>query len=265
MNKKRNIVVRYTRWLYTLWMIALPLLIFDLLLNWKLSNYISPRYQWLVISAGIVLMASGVAVLAIKIARPMPRGWLPYPGSRGSVDNSDPGGNVISMISWTALIFMPLVLGFLFFGQGLSVHGARSGGFQGNLNFQGTTNMQVTGRNTSKWTFKDWYAGLSSDPEPNDYLGKPVNIDGSAYLVPELPKDQYFILNRYMIWCCAADAVPIGIPVKVTDGMQIPPNNTWVRVIGRMEVETLAGKKRLAVIYADSIVKEKMPGDPYIY
>jgi len=59
---------------------------------------------------------------------------------------------------------------------------------------------------------------------------------------PELPPE-YLLLSRFVITCCAADAYPVGLPVKLTASCQVYPPNTWLEVEGKMITENLGGKR----------------------
>lgn len=62
----------------------------------------------------------------------------------------------------------------------------------------------------------------------------------------ELP-DNYIMLSRFVITCCAVDAYPIGIPVKLNSSRSNYPVDSWLTVEGVAIAETLpirAGARR---------------------
>ncbi|MDB5083564.1 MAG: hypothetical protein JWN30_450 [Bacilli bacterium] len=65
---------------------------------------------------------------------------------------------------------------------------------------------------------------------PDQYLGKQVTMDGFVFHPSGLP-DDLFILTRYFVFCCIADATPIGIAVQ-TQVAQTFKNDAWVSVSG---------------------------------
>ncbi len=73
---------------------------------------------------------------------------------------------------------------------------------------------------------------IAYDPNPSQYLGHRVSLEGFVYHVPGLPTNQ-FILTRYFIFCCIADASPIGILVDDPSGTYYP-DNQWVIVNGTL-------------------------------
>jgi uncharacterized repeat protein (TIGR03943 family) len=68
-----------------------------------------------------------------------------------------------------------------------------------------------------------------------------------------------FTLVRFLMWCCAADATPLGIPVVwgKTDALK---QGMWVRVTGTVTVDKAGAK-----ITGDEIMAVPAPGDPYLY
>jgi len=109
----------------------------------------------------------------------------------------------------------------------------------------------------------DWVRTLAVYPEPDAYTGQKVNVQGFVVDSPELSA-QYFTLSRFAITCCAADAYPVGLPVKLTQSHKTYPPDTWLEISGKMTTETLAGKRQL-VIQAQSLKTIPEPKNPYTY
>lgn len=119
----------------------------------------------------------------------------------------------------------------------------------------------------------DWVRTLNAYPEPDAYQGLPANISGFVLHLAELP-DNYIVLSRFVITCCAVDAYPIGIPVKLTTSRHNYPPDSWLEIKGEMMTETLPSKDRISatttkkrqlVLAAQSIAKIPTPSDPYNY
>jgi uncharacterized repeat protein (TIGR03943 family) len=111
-------------------------------------------------------------------------------------------------------------------------------------------------------TIKDWVRALQTDPEPERIAGKPVRVVGFVYRDERLPRD-WFLIARFVVQCCAVDAQPIGIPVRLTAG-QIPRAGSWVSVAGEWEVATVRGERR-AVVAPTAVTLVEPPGQPYLY
>lgn len=118
----------------------------------------------------------------------------------------------------------------------------------------------------------DWVRTLNAYPEPDAYQGLPVNITGFVLDLPELPNN-YFLLSRFIITCCAVDASPIGIPVQLNDTQEKYASDTWLKVTGKMTTATVAVRdrtdqireKRQLVVAATDIKIIPTPSDPYTY
>ncbi|MGL5794106.1 MAG: TIGR03943 family putative permease subunit [Waterburya sp.] len=117
----------------------------------------------------------------------------------------------------------------------------------------------------------DWIRTINAYPEPDAYSGQAANISGFVLHLPELP-DNYLMLSRFVITCCAVDAYPIGLPVKLSVSRNNYPADTWLEIKGEMITETLPRKdsmdakisnKRSLVIAAKSIQPIPTPNDPY--
>lgn len=109
----------------------------------------------------------------------------------------------------------------------------------------------------------EWVRTLNVYPEPDAYTGQPVKVQGFVVHPPELPA-QYLLISRFVITCCAADAYPIGLPVKLSGNRNAYPPDTWLEVEGRMITETLDDKRQLTIA-ASSLKKIPEPPNPYSY
>jgi putative membrane protein len=120
----------------------------------------------------------------------------------------------------------------------------------------------------------EWIRTINAYPEPDAYNGQQAKVSGFVLHLPELP-DNYLMLSRFVITCCAVDAYPVGIPVKLDNSRQTYPPDTWLEIRGEMIAETLSVKeqansktkidKRSVVLAAKSIKSIPTPADPYSY
>ena len=83
-----------------------------------------------------------------------------------------------------------------------------------------------------------------------EFNGKAVAVEGMVYRGAQAEKNT-FLLFRFAVTCCAADAVPFSIRVK-TAAPEDLPNDTWVRVEGHFRFET-NNEKQILSISADNI------------
>jgi uncharacterized repeat protein (TIGR03943 family) len=114
-------------------------------------------------------------------------------------------------------------------------------------------------------TIIDWMRILQVSPEPDNYKGQKVRVQGFVVQPKELSA-QYFRVTRFIVTCCAADAYPVSFPVKLspgTDRSAYSPD-TWLEVEGTMITETLENKRQL-VIQSRQIKTIPQPKNPYDY
>lgn len=120
----------------------------------------------------------------------------------------------------------------------------------------------------------EWIRTINVYPEPDAYSGQAANITGFVLHLPELP-DNYVMLSRFVVTCCAVDAYPIGLPLKLETSRSDYPVDSWLTVQGVMSAETIpvkdrvdsdiVTKKRSVVLNARSIKTIPTPSDPYSY
>jgi putative membrane protein len=87
-------------------------------------------------------------------------------------------------------------------------------------------------------------------------------VIGFVYHDPRLKANQ-FLIGRYTIACCVADATAIGIWVNWDDAASLV-NNQWVRVQGKMTSGQIEGQT-VPVILADQIDNLPEPQQPYLF
>ena len=118
----------------------------------------------------------------------------------------------------------------------------------------------------------DWIRTLNAYPEPDAYQGQKAVVRGFVVHLPELPPN-YFLISRFVITCCAVDAYPVGIPVKLDKQTRaLYPPDTWLEVEGEMRSEALGVKSESSslsqnqlVLAATAIRKIPTPARPYEY
>jgi uncharacterized repeat protein (TIGR03943 family) len=115
---------------------------------------------------------------------------------------------------------------------------------------------------TKTFSMEDWVGALSADPNPADYKGKPVTVTGLVVHDPASTPKGYFMVIRYLVTCCIADARPVGLIVKDSSNGALK-DNQWVTVSGTMGSAEDSGQK-IAVVMPKTM-KPVKAGNPYIY
>ncbi len=113
-------------------------------------------------------------------------------------------------------------------------------------------------------TLVDWIRTLQVMPEPDTYIGQKVNVKGFV-VYPDNLSPQYFRITRFIITCCAADAYPISLTVRLREGDRSSYKpDSWLDVEGTIIVETLANQRQI-VIQANRLKPSPQPDRPYDY
>lgn len=247
-------------WLEGLSLLAWGVLLLKYSFTGQYKLLIHPNYFSLVLGSGIILLVLGI----IKVKSI---------SNNRQLNNSDhislfpPGlGN--------SLLLVVAIAGLLIPPKVLTSQTAMKRGV-GDLPL--TTIQPQAFRTASKpeeRSLIEWIRTINAYPEPDAYSGQPANITGFVLHLSELP-DNYIMLSRFVITCCAVDAYPIGIPVKLDTSRNDYPVDTWLTVEGSAIAETLPVKdrietnkiteKRSVVIEARAIKTIPTPADPYSY
>jgi uncharacterized repeat protein (TIGR03943 family) len=108
----------------------------------------------------------------------------------------------------------------------------------------------------------DWIRLYGSVENPEGHVGEAVDVTGFVYHDPRLPDDE-FMVGRFTITCCVADALALGMVVS-WPGVEGLKDNTWVRVRGNFKLSELDGKE-LPAIQAETIEAVSQPEQPYLF
>lgn len=112
-------------------------------------------------------------------------------------------------------------------------------------------------------TIVDWIRTLNVFPEPTAYEGQGAEVSGFVIHMPDWPSN-FFMIARFVITCCAADAYPVGLPVQLEPGTPLPEQDSWLEISGTMGTHTLDNKRQL-VITSPVLTEIPQPRNPYEY
>lgn len=238
----------------------------------QLRLLIHPNYFWLVLVTGIALLILGIV-----------RGWQTLTQSRRknrNVQNRENRENLQHITLFppgigSSLLIATAIAGFAIAPTVLTSQAALQRGVTESLPI--TRSQPQAFRATVKPESRsliDWIRTLNAYPEPDAYAGQKVKVTGFVVHLANLP-DNYLLISRFVLTCCAVDAYPVGLPVKLEASRQLYPPDTWLDIEGEMTVETLAmdeqtlqattTQKRQLVIAAKAIAQIPTPSDPYSY
>ncbi|WP_217597567.1 TIGR03943 family protein [Cohnella sp. GbtcB17] len=97
---------------------------------------------------------------------------------------------------------------------------------------------------------------------PDSFVGRRASISGFVYRDDTIGDGQ-FVLGRFAVQCCAADAIPYGIVVESPDAAKYA-SDEWMTVTGTLAKTTVDGDEVL-LLKADAATKIEPAADPYVY
>ncbi|MBW4654632.1 MAG: TIGR03943 family protein [Kaiparowitsia implicata GSE-PSE-MK54-09C] len=249
-----------TYWL--IWLDVLALLVWGIVLlrfwiTGRVNVLLHPDYVWLAVMAGIMLVGlAGAKVLQL----------LGREGRRQTADSRSTAQH-FSLLpqGWSSLLLLVVgIFGLFYSPQAFASQVALERGVTETLTMTRSQPQSFRGGTRPEdRSLVDWVRTLNVYPEPDAYEGLPARIEGFVIHPPELAQD-YIMLARFVITCCAADVYPVGLPIKITERRAAYPPDTWLRVEGQMVTEDLNGLRQL-VVDADELIAIDEPANPYDY
>lgn len=246
---------RFYSWPIFLDVLALLLWGLMILRYWwtgRLAVLLHPDYHWLAIGAGWTLL-----FLAVW------RGFSLLKPRGKSGGNADLPHIALLPRQWSLAILLAVaVFGLVYVPQPFTSDAALARGIADPVALTRSQPQRFV-RNTppEQRTLIDWIRTLNVYPEPDAYSGNPVNVKGFVIHPPNWPED-YLMVARFVLTCCAADAYPVGLPVKLTGARSEYVPDSWIAVRGEMTTETLGGQRRL-LIQPDEVLPVPEPDNPY--
>lgn len=92
--------------------------------------------------------------------------------------------------------------------------------------------------------------------KPEEINGKDISVEGFVFKDVSTEK---FMLVRFLITCCAADATPLGIEVLYSNTEQLQ-QESWVKVYGKCTI-----KEGKVFITAEDVKETQKPSSVYLY
>lgn len=164
------------------------------------------------------------------------------------------------------LVALPLLIGLLVPARPLGSAAAAVRGINTASPLTARTGVEAAGAvvalPSTQRSVLDWIRVFKYAGDPAEYNGQPADVVGFVYRDIRLGEGQ-FMVARFSLTCCVADAVAIGMLVDWPEEASIP-ENVWVRVRGPVSVSELDGQT-VALIDAESVEEIPQPEQPYLF
>ena len=222
-------------------------------LDGSLGYFINLRYGWLTVVAMSCLVLLAAALLAAVLKRagrgtdervPMP--WM--------------GAALLAVPVLLALI-PPRPLGT----DAMATRALQIGSVPATAGLRSTSELEVGAADAPR-TVLDWLVLFDQETvgggDLSRFVGESARIRGFVYRDERFPAGT-FMVSRFLLSCCAADAAPIGLAVRWPDA-DFLDDDAWVWVSGEFSVETFLGE-RMPVLVGAEVVAAEQPPQPYLY
>jgi uncharacterized repeat protein (TIGR03943 family) len=225
-------------------------------LTGKLFVLLHPNYMWLSNSAAFVLLGLA-AFKAIGIVRQLT--------STQAVSAAKAEHITLLPPKWSsAMLLAVAVFGLIYTPRAFASETALQRGIADTLTLTRSQPQRfVRQQDPAERTIIDWVRTLNVYPEPDAYTDQAVKVTGFV-IHPNQWSDSYLMISRFVLTCCAADAYPVGLPVKLTAPRSTYPVDGWLEIEGRMITETLDNRRQL-VIEPKTLTSVPEPRNPYEY
>jgi putative membrane protein len=241
-------------------LIALGLFLLSRLLNGTLSFYIHPRFNVLTLLTAVGLTALGVGY-AIQQRQQ---------AAHAHENEHEHEHSHSHDVSWAGLFLLalPVVLGLLVEPRPLG-----AGALQNReINIGNDTAIVSASApegselsviaNAGERNILDWMYLFQRSNDPGDFAGEEAHVIGFVYRDGRFA-DTQFMVSRFTVSCCVADAAPIGLIVEWPDTAVLTPDS-WVEVSGTLQSRTFNGVE-MPVLIANSVSPTETPKQPYLY
>jgi uncharacterized repeat protein (TIGR03943 family) len=230
-------------WLKTALLLGLGIYFVVVIVTGSLTNYINERFAWLsYVAAGIFLLLGAHSLyMALRSEHAVGK-------DRG--------------LSWGTLwmVGIPLLLGTLVPSRPLGVE---------SVDRISTAAINAAGSIVNQFEIDplnrnvlDWLRVFNTVADFDELNGQSADLIGFVYSEPTFPEDQ-FMIARFTVSCCVADASAIGVPAYYADTPTLTQGQ-WVRVQGAFQVGEFRGDV-LPVLQVASIEVVDQPEHPYVY
>ncbi len=234
-------------------LLGLGIFLFTRITSGTLNYYISQRFDWLTIAAVL-----GLIVVGLSYRRLLQEA----DDTLAAPDDHDHS----HALSWSGflLISLPIILGLLVPPRPLGVAALQNrelsiGGLDSVLPAAVGSSLVQESRER---TILDWVLAFHQGERPAET--DTADVVGFVYL-DDAADEAEFTLTRFVVGCCAADAMAVGLPVSVAAGLPSEgalEEGEWVRVVGQFAAST---GNNIPVLVAERLEAVPEPNQPYLY
>jgi putative membrane protein len=222
----------------------------------RILLYINQRFVFLVLLAALGLIA--LAQVALR-ERPAPGS----PGVEEGLSGHSHGGQSAGRAGWMLwLLALPVLIGLLIPERPLGASALEKRGINtasGLTVRPASSALSAAQIPPAQRSVLDW---IRLSNQESLVTGEMADVVGFVYHDARLGEDQ-FLVGRFSIACCVADAVAVGMIVAWPEAANLP-DNRWVRVRGPVQAVEWNGSD-LPMIAAQQVEVIPEPEQPYLF
>ena len=226
---------------------AIGLFLFWFWISGKLSLYIHERFAVLTLLAAFGLLLIGGVYHGLRVREPHS-----HQHQHGQ-------------FSWGGLflVLLPIVFGLMVprVPLGSEAMRTRNVSMASMMSLAAPDSKRQLRKPVRKRTILDWVMMFLVD-RPEAFVGEAAHVSGFVYYDEDFPENS-FMVARFVVTCCAADASPVGLYVSWPEGKK-PISDQWVEVSGHFEMQEVK-KEQTPVLIAETITLIDVPAQPYLY
>lgn len=220
--------------------------IINLFVTERLVFLTHPRYKYIILISGLVLIGFGIAGLWSEVRKKQ----YHYKSITQIINV-----NLLILIAAIGVYFVPI--------QTLSSDSFETRSTTANIQFteeekKATAEKIDSGVDTKEFEFLDWI-GIKYLNNPDVFEGKEFKGVG---FVTGSGEGREFKLSRFVLSCCAVDATPVFLYVEQDQRFPVL-DDEWVKVEGEFETKVIEGERQ-AIIIPSSVEQTDAPKDAYI-
>ena len=243
------------QWLKTAILLGLGLYFIYNLLSGNLTNYINARFAWLSwVAAPLFLLLGALSAYSLLTHR--------------DDEHDEHADHDHGALTWPvlAVVALPLVFGTLLPSRPLGAS-AVEGDLTAGAGLIGDEAAATVERDPLDWNVLDWLRAVNRSTDLTEFDGQEANLLGFVYRNDQFPAG-HFVITRFIISCCVADASAVGMPVYWPEAAALDDGaasgDTWVRVHGAFALGEFSGNL-FPILQADALEIVPEPEHPYLY
>jgi uncharacterized repeat protein (TIGR03943 family) len=161
------------------------------------------------------------------------------------------------------LVMLPVVLGTLVPPRPLGASAIENREVAvGRLNSAVAPKESALASSTRERNLLDWLMAFDAEPDPSIFVGQEAKVLGFVYRDGRFADDS-FMISRFIVSCCVADATPVGLIVRWPDAATLE-RDQWVEVSGKFTAGEFDGQPT-PVLVAEQLTPTDVPNQPYLF